>query len=212
MSLADVKSVYVKNLKFMHPFFWLSVSFIVSLEIGYFFLYANKNLYMFPAIVLLLLLLIAVNWTFKVTVPARADGNKKSWKIYGGIIEKYSDLFIIGGFMISPLTDIFLGYFGLISWLIVTFTRLYGNVENLDAQQGPMGKYARWLLIALTALVQLIGFKCGHIYMIFDLENARVYSWMDLGAVLLIILAQITIFRRIFAMRKAVNEDSSAQW
>lgn len=210
MSLTDFKSAYGKTLKFIHPGVWLILSLVVAFEIGYFFLYANRQIFLFGHIISLLLFLIAVNWTANVTAAARGYENNKAWKIYHGITQRYSDLFILGGFMISPLTNIFWGYFALISCIIAKFTGLYGKTINIEVKQ--YRRYAILLLITLITLVQYIGFKCGHIYMIFDLEHARVYSWLDLGAILVIILAQITIFGRILEMRKAVKEKDSTQW
>lgn len=213
MSLENLKLAYARNLKFINPIFFSVVAFLVSLEAGYYFIDANQQHELYIWIIVLLLLRLALDWTARNVIAARGEENSKSKKIYYEIFDKYSELFILGGFMVSRLTNFYFGFLGFISAIIMFVVGYLGKAEGADyAEQGPMCKLGRTILIILTVLAQFLGYKYGKVFLIFDLEKNNVFSWMDLGVCLLFVLCQLTIFLRIRAIKKQVRDDASKQW
>lgn len=213
MSFEDLKLAYARNLKFINPTIFSILALLVSLEAGYYFIDANRQNVLYIWIIVLLLFRLLIDWTGKAVINARGEENSKSKSVYYQIADKYSELFIAGGFMISRLTNFYLGFFGFISAILVMFTGMLGRAEGVDyAKQGPMCKVGRTILIIITVLVQYLGYKYGRPFMIFDLDNNRVFSWMDLGMCFFIVLCQLTIFIRLLAIRKQVKEDETKIW
>jgi len=214
MSLEDLRLAYARNLKFINPNILSVLALLVSLETGYYFIDANKQHYLYIWIVVLLLLRLVINWTTKQIIEARGAENKKSYSVYYQITDKWSDIFVVGGFtLLSRISNFLLGYFGFSLALLVMFAGMLGKAEGVDYQkQGPMCKCGRIAIIALAVVAEYIAFKHGRPFMIFDLENSRVYSWMDLGIVIMIVLSLVTLVRRLLAIRKQVQEDQTKEW
>ncbi len=211
MSFEGFKRGYADNLKFINPNILSVLALLVSIETGYYFLDANKQKFLYIWIVVLLLFRLILNWTTKAIMEAREDGASKN--VYYQIADKYSELFIWGGFMVSRLTNFYLGFFTLISMVLVGITGLIGKAQGVGCvKNGPMCKLGRTLLLVIILLVEYFCMKHGRPFMIFDLETGKMFSWQDLGAVFLIILAQLTIFIRILEIRKRIQSDESKKW
>ena len=216
MSLENLRLAFGRNLKFINPNILYVLALLVSLEAGYCFLDANKQQYLYIWIAVLMLLRLAVNWTSKQIVLARGAENKKSYSVYYRLSDIVSELFIISGFTIfsaMPGSFWYLKRFAFLSVLLVMFTGLMGKAAGLDyAKQGPMCKLGRQILIIITILVQYFMFKYASPFIIFNLEKACVYSWMDAGLSLLILLALVTFVRRLLAIRKQIKQDETKEW
>ena len=211
MSFEGFKRGYADNLKFINPNILSVLALLVSIETGYYFLDANKQKFLYIWIVVLLLFRLILNWTTKAIMEAREDGASKN--VYYQIADKYSELFIWGGFMVSRLTNFYLGFFTLISMVLVCIIGLIGKAQGVGCvEYGPMCKLGRTLLLVIILLVEYFCMKHGRPFMIFDLETGKMFSWQDLGAVFLIILAQLTIFIRILEIRKRIQSDESKKW
>ena len=120
MSFEGFKRGFADNLKFINPNILSVLALLVSLEAGYYFLDANKQKFLYLWIVALLLFRLVINWTTKAIMEVRGDDASKN--VYYQIADKYSELFIWGGFMISRLTNFYLGFFTLISMILVGAT------------------------------------------------------------------------------------------
>ena len=211
MSFENFKHGYADNMKFINPNILSVLALLVSLETGYYFLYANKTKSLYISIVVLLLFRLVINWTTKLIIEAR--GSRVSHNVYYHIADKYSELFIWCGFMFSRLTNPILGLFTLISVVLTDVVGFLGKAAGVGCiKNGPMCKVGRTLLLIIILLVEYFCMKHDKPYMIFDLEKGNIFSWQDLGAVFLIILTQLTIFIRILALKKRVQSDESKKW
>jgi archaetidylinositol phosphate synthase len=116
---------------------------------------------------------------------ARISGKVTKW---GGVLDssldRYSDMIILSGIILGGLCEISWGLFSIIGSLMVSYTRLRGEIEGVKLSSiGLMERAERLLLL-----------------MIFTLLN---FIW--LGIILLAILTNITAIHRLIHIRKSLK-------
>lgn len=104
--------------------------------------------------------------------------------VLDSVLDRYSDLIILGSIMIARLSDPFWGMAAIIGSVMVSYVRGRGEVEGVKMSGvGLMERAERIVVLAVTALIG--------------------YVWF--GVIILAILTQVTVAQRLYHLWKSLK-------
>ncbi len=119
---------------------------------------------------------------------ARAAGRASRWgAVLDSVLDRYSDLVVLGAILISGLCDPVAGVAAMVGSVMISYVRSRGEVEGIKMSSvGLMERAERMLLLSASALVG--------------------YAWA--GIILLAILTQVTVIQRLYHIHRSMHSDS----
>lgn len=160
-----------------------------------------------PALLLFAIFLILLRMTLNTLdgIIAIERGNLSlKGEIVNALPDRYSDIFLIAGIAFSPLCHSVLGFLGLASMFLVSYTGMMGKALGVDWQHhGPLGKVERLIFIMIFSLMQYIALKNNRATM--SLWHYRL-TYLEWNMVLFIVLGQVTVFRRLRGIWKQITK------
>lgn len=135
-----------------------------------------------------MLLLIAGFFDIIDGAVARITGKVTRWGgVLDSILDRYSDLIIIGAILLAGLCDPLWGVIAMIGSVMVSYIRARGEVEGVNMSSvGLMERAERMVILAVSAIVG--------------------YTWA--GIILLAILTHVTVAQRLLYLRRSLARTS----
>jgi len=107
--------------------------------------------------------------------------------VLDSVLDRYSDLIIIGAILLAGLCDPLWGIIAMIGSVMVSYIRARGEVEGVNMSSvGLMERAERMVILAVSAIVG--------------------YTWA--GIILLAILTHVTVAQRLWYLRKSLARKS----
>lgn len=217
MALHQLKYPYRKvikpiaeKMKFINPDFISLIAFFAAFATGYCFYEGYKNPSMFLWVIVLVFARMTLNTMDGVLAIERGDDKKVHGKVVNALPDRYADLFVFSGIVLSPLVNPVIGLLGLCTVVLVSYSGMLGKALGVEWQgHGPLDKVERLVWLIIIAFVQWKASAAGHPavhIMTYDL------SYLELGMLLFFVLGQITVLRRFLGIRKDVIENSDMEW
>jgi archaetidylinositol phosphate synthase len=134
-----------------------------------------------------LLLLLAGFFDIIDGAVARVSGKITKWGgVLDSILDRYSDLIIIGAILLAGLCDPLWGLIAIIGSVMVSYIRARGEVEGVKMSSvGLMERAERMVILAISAILG--------------------YTWV--GIILLAILTHFTVAQRLWYLRKSLASN-----
>jgi archaetidylinositol phosphate synthase len=116
---------------------------------------------------------------------ARITGKVTKWGgVLDSILDRYSDLIIIGAIILSGLCAPLWGVIAIIGSVMVSYIRARGEVEGVNMSSvGLMERAERMVILAVSAIVG--------------------YTWA--GIILLAVLTHVTVAQRLWYLRRSLS-------
>lgn len=197
-----------KKISFINPDVFSWMAFVVTFIAGYCFYKGDQN----PSLFLWVVLLVFFSMTFNTLDGAiavyRGTDNKIHGKIINALPDRYSDLFICGGILLSPICDDLISLLGLGTMVLVSYSGMLGKALGTSWQEhGPLDKTARLFLFMIFAVLQYYGCKTQE-------PNVSLFgfyfSYLEICMLIFFVLGQVTIARRvggIYAESKTIESN-----
>ena len=199
-------SKILKPLLFIHPDVFSWSAFVITFMTGYCFYAGNENPKLFLWIILLIFLRMTFNTLDGVIAILRGDDNKIHGKIINALPDRYGDIFIVGGILLSPLCHELIGLLGLGTMFLVSYAGMLGKALGVSWQgHGPLDKVERLFLLMITSALQYIGYTKNEPTVFWLGHNL---SYLEFCMIAFFILGQITVLRRV---RGIYREDKLKQ-
>ena len=200
----------VKKLTFINPDFISALVFVVALLTGIFFYLGNSN----PSLFLWIVLLIVARMTLNTMDGVLAIEREEDYKIHGKMVnalpDRYSDLFVLSGIVLSPICRDYIGLLGLCTVVLVSYSGMLGKALGVSWQgHGPLDKVERLFLFIIVGVLQWWGYHTGSPYLNIGEYS---FSYLELCMILFFVLGQITVVRRVLGMKKEVDENPDMEW
>ncbi|HIK00724.1 TPA: CDP-alcohol phosphatidyltransferase family protein [archaeon] len=163
------------RLKGVNPdvFTWLALVFAILT--GYTF-YTGKESFL-----LLASLLVGISGFFDAMDGALARVSKLASKrgdFLDHVLDRYADIFIVGGLMFSPWVDDILGFFAIIGVILLSYmgTQAHALIGKRD-YSGYLGRATRLLILVLAPLVHYFLLRIG----IVEIYSFTFLEWVMIG-------------------------------
>ncbi|MEN3037507.1 MAG: archaetidylinositol phosphate synthase [Candidatus Methanosuratincola petrocarbonis] len=116
---------------------------------------------------------------------ARASGRVTKWGgVLDSVLDRYSDLAVVGAIAISGLCNPVTGIAAMIGSVMVSYVRARGEVEKVGmAAVGLMERAERMVLVSATAILGIL----------------------DIGMMLLALLTNITVLQRLYHVWRSLS-------
>ena len=187
-------------------FSWLA--FVITFITGYFFYVANENPTLFLWILLLIFLRMTFNTLDGVIAIKRGDDNKIHGKIINALPDRYGDLFVVGGILLSPICNDVIGLMGLGTMFLVSYSGMLGKALGVSWQgHGPLDKVERLFLLIIFSILQYVGYSKGKPtiqWLNYDL------SYLEICMIIFFVFGQITVIRRVMAIYKEDKQKETS--
>jgi len=215
MALHQLKYPYRNILKpmaqkisFIHPDVFSWCAFVVTFATGYCFYAGYKNPSLFIVAAILIFVRMTLNTLDGVVAIERGDDAKTHGKIINALPDRYGDLFVVGGILLSPIVNDLIGLMGLGTMFLVSYSGMLSKALGFPWQgHGPLDKVERLCWLIITAIAQWYG--CTH-----NLTTLRVgdfnLSFLEICMLIFFVFGQITVLRRTFALVKEAKEQENA--
>lgn len=193
-----------KKISFIHPDVFSWIAFVVTFITGYCFYYGYQNPKLYLYAILLIFIRMTLNTLDGVVAIQRGDDKKIHGKIINALPDRYGDLFVCGGVMLTPICNPFIGLMGLGTMFLVSYSGILGKALGVTWQgHGPLDKVERLFLFIIFAGLQYYGYSHNapevHLYK-YDL------SYLEICMLLFFVLGQITVLRRVGGIVKEAKE------
>lgn len=130
----------------------------------------------------------------------RGDDNKIHGKIINALPDRYGDIFIVGGILLSPICSDFIGLLGLGTMFLVSYSGMLGKALGVSWQgHGPLDKVERLFLLIIFAYLQYLGYTNGAPFVQVAGYNL---SYLEICMIIFFVLGQITVLRRVGGIYK----------
>lgn len=200
----------VEKVKFINPDFISFIAFLVAFATGYCFYAGYKNPTMFIWVIVLTFARMTLNTMDGVLAIERGDDKKVHGKVVNALPDRYADLFVFSGIVLSPLVNDVIGLLGLCTVVLVSYSGMLGKALGVSWQgHGPLDKVERLVWLMIIAFAQWKALTLGHPALElcgYDL------SVLELGMLLFFVLGQITVLRRFLGIKKEVDENPDMKW
>jgi len=211
MALHELKYSYRKVLdsfgekvKFIHPDTISYMAFLVALTTGILYYRSGETPIFLIINIILIFLRMTLN-TLDGLIALKIERTSRKGKIVNALPDRYADMFYLIGISFSSLCNIKIGMIATVTVLLISYSGMLGKALGVSwQQQGPLDKVDRLVIVMVFSLIQFILIKIYPGW----LENFRLMV-MDLCMLLLIILGQLTIIRRVVGMVKEINRLES---
>ena len=207
MALHQLKYPYREFInKTLKPLLWINpdvfswLAFVITFITGYFFYAANENPTLFLWILLLIFLRMTFNTLDGVIAIKRGDDNKIHGKIINALPDRYGDLFVVGGILLSPICNDLIGLMGLGTMFLVSYSGMLGKALGVSWQgHGPLDKVERLFLLIIFSILQYVGYSKGEPTIQWLNYNL---SYLEICMIIFFVFGQITVIRRVMAIYK----------
>lgn len=200
----------VKKLTFINPDLISGIAFFVALATGACFYLGNRNPIFFLWVVILTPLRMTLNTMDGVLAIERGDDKKVHGKIVNALPDRYADLFVLCGIVLSPICNTFIGLLGLCTMVLVSYSGMLGKALGVSWQgHGPLDKVERLVWLIIIAFIQWLGSKNGKPDIAIGVLH---FSYLELGMLLFFVFGQITVIRRTLGIKKEVDQNPDMKW
>lgn len=200
----------VKKLTFINPDFVSALAFFVTFATGYCFYKGNANPTLFLWVIVLVFARMTLNTMDGVLAIERGDDKKVHGKMVNALPDRYGDLFVLCGIVLSPICRDYIGLLGLCTVVLVSYSGMLGKALGVSWQgHGPLDKVERLFLFMIIAFAQWLGYKHGQPTV---MVSSYSLSYLELGMLLFLVLGQITVIRRTLGIKKEVDENPDMTW
>jgi len=200
----------VKKLTFINPDFISAIAFFVALATGACFYFGSAKPCLFLWVIVLTLLRMTLNTMDGVLAIERGDDKKVHGKMVNALPDRYADLFVLCGIVLSPICNDIIGLLGLCTVVLVSYSGILGKALGVTWQgHGPLDKVERLVWLMIIALAQWFGYHNGSPEVLAGPYNL---SYLEIGMLIFFVLGQITVIRRILGMKKEVDEAPDMEW
>ena len=215
MALHQLKYPYREFInKTLKPLLWINpdvfswLAFVITFITGYFFYAANENPTLFLWILLLIFLRMTFNTLDGVIAIKRGDDNKIHGKIINALPDRYGDLFVVGGILLSPICNDVIGLMGLGTMFLVSYSGMLGKALGVSWQgHGPLDKVERLFILIIFSILQYVGYSKGEPtiqWLNYDL------SYLEICMIIFFVFGQITVIRRVMAIYKEDKQKETS--
>lgn len=181
------------KLKWLHPDIVSYAAVIVAAGTGWCFYKANELPILLIVAIFLILLRMTLNTLDGIMAIERGNLSLKG-EIVNALPDRYSDIFMMAGIILSPLCSPWLGITAICTVLLVSYTGMLGKALTVSWQHhGPMGKVERLIVIMIFALVQFV-----------VLPESQSVNWLGINATpmewsmgFIVVFGQYTVIRRL---------------
>ncbi len=178
------------RLKGVNPDYFTWLALIFAILTGYAF-YTGKELFL-----LLASLFVAISGFSDAMDGALARVSKLASKrgdFLDHVLDRYADVFIIGGLMFSPWVDDILGFFAIIGVILLSYmgTQAQALIGKRD-YSGYLGRATRLLILVLAPLIHYTLLKLG----IVEIFNFTFLEWVMIG---------FAVVGNLTALQRAIN-------
>ena len=200
----------VKKLTFINPDFISGIAFFVAFATGLCFYLGSSKPCLFLWVIVLTLLRMTLNTMDGVLAIERGDDKKVHGKMVNALPDRYADLFVLCGIVLSPICNDVIGLLGLCTVVLVSYSGILGKALGVTWQgHGPLDKVERLVRLMVIALAQWIGYHNGSP----EIQAGAYYlSYLEIGMLIFLVLGQITVIRRTLGMKKEVDETPDMEW
>lgn len=193
-----------KKIAWINPDVFSWMAFGVTFCTGYCFYAGNNNPKLFLYIILLIFARMTLNTLDGVVAIQRGDDNKIHGKIINALPDRYGDIFIVGGILLSPICRDFIGLLGLGTMFLVSYSGMLGKALGVSWQgHGPLDKVERLFLLMIFAYLQYLGYTDGTPFVQIGVYNL---SYLEICMIIFFVLGQITVLRRVGGIYKEDKE------
>ena len=200
----------VKKLTFINPDFISAIAFFVAFATGACFYLGSSKPCLFLWVIVLTLLRMTLNTMDGVLAIERGDDKKVHGKMVNALPDRYADLFVLCGIVLSPICNDVIGLLGLCTVVLVSYSGILGKALGVTWQgHGPLDKVERLVWLMIIALAQWFGYHNGAPEVLVGSYNL---SYLEMGMLLFFVLGQITVIRRTLGMKKEVDEAPDMEW
>ncbi len=197
-----------KKISFIHPDVFSWCAFVVTFITGYCFYAGVSNPKLFLIAAALILVRMTLNTLDGVIAIERGDDSKIHGKIINALPDRYGDLFVVGGIVLSPIVNPLIGLLGLGTMFLVSYSGMLSKALGFTWQgHGPLDKVERLCWLILVAIVQWYG--CMHNLVTVHIANYDL-SFLEICMLIFFVLGQITVLRRTNALVKEAKEKENA--
>ncbi len=204
MDLYQLKDPYRKllkplgqKLKFLNPDWLTYLALAFALATGACYYFADIN----PHLLLLAIILTFSRMTLNTLDGVIARARRKSdirGEIVNALPDRYADVFVFVGLALCSYTNFILGILGVASVLLISYAGILGKAIGVSWQcQGPMEKVGRLTLLILASIIQ-------YIFILYKIDLK--WSVFDITMILIIVLGQITVYKRVKGMLSELHE------
>lgn len=216
MALHQLKYPYRKFIKpiaekisWINPDVFSWMAFGVTFLTGYCFYMGYKNPTLFLWVIFLIFCRMTLNTLDGVVAIERGDDNKIHGKIINALPDRYGDLFVVGGILLSPICNDIIGLLGLATMVLVSYSGMLGKALGVSWQgHGPLDKVERLFLLIIFAGLQYWGYS--HNAPAVDFMNHNL-SYLEICMLVFFVLGQITVLRRVGGINKEAKEIEGRQ-
>lgn len=181
-----------KKLTFLNPDYLGYLATAVAFVTAFCYVYALEKPVLLLVSVLLTFFRMTLNTIDGVIAIERGNLRLKG-EIVNALPDRYSDIFILIGLAMSPLSDAFLGMLAMGSMFLVSYTGMLSKALGANWQHhGPLGKVERLILIMIFSILAYLQIT-NHIP---NLGNLQYFEWL---MIIFIVLGQVTVFNRLKA-------------
>lgn len=195
-----------KKISWINPDVFSWMAFIVTFTTGYCFYAGSSNPKLFLYVILLIFLRMTLNTLDGVVAIQRGDDDKIHGKIINALPDRYGDLFVVGGILLSPIVNDFIGLLGLGTMFLVSYSGMLGKALGVTWQgHGPLDKVERLFLLIIFAYLQYRGYCSGTPIIQFEGYSL---SYLEICMLVFFVLGQITVLRRVGGIYKEDKEQN----
>ena len=196
-----------KKISFIHPDVFSWCAFIVTFATGCCFYYGYQNPQLFLLAGLLILVRMTLNTLDGVVAIERGDDAKTHGKIINALPDRYGDLFVVGGILLSPLVNDLIGLLGLGTMFLVSYSGMLSKALGFSWQgHGPLDKVERLCWLIAVSLAQYYG--CVNNMATINICQYNL-SFLEICMLIFFVFGQITVLRRTFALIKEAKEKEN---
>lgn len=193
-----------KKISWINPDVFSWMAFVVTFATGYCFYAGNTNPKLFLYVILLIVARMTLNTLDGVVAIQRGDDSRIHGKIINALPDRYGDIFIVGGILLSPICNDFIGLLGLGTMFLVSYSGMLGKALGVSWQgHGPLDKVERLFLLIIFAYLQYRGYTCGA--PVVQLAGYSL-SYLEICMLIFFVFGQITVLRRVGGIYKEDKE------
>ncbi len=193
-----------KKISWINPDVFSWMAFVVTFCTGYCFYAGNSNPKLYLYVILLIFLRMTLNTLDGVVAIQRGDDNRIHGKIINALPDRYGDIFIVGGILLSPICNDLIGLLGLGTMFLVSYSGMLGKALGVSWQgHGPLDKVERLVLLMCFAYLQYRGFSINAPQL--QMGDYSFY-YVEICMLLFFVLGQITVLRRVHGIYKEDKE------
>jgi phosphatidylglycerophosphate synthase/flavodoxin len=188
-----------KKLHWLNPDIVSYSAVVVAAGTGWCFYKATDSRFLLIIAIILTFLRMTLN-TIDGVMAIQRGKHSLEGEIVNALPDRYSDIFVVGGIVLSPLCRDWLGLSALATMFLVSYSGVLGKAISVSWQhQGPMGKVERMIIIMTFSFFQF--------FLLPNHQGITIASItitpMEMAMGLFVFLGQYTILRRL---RGQLNE------